>query len=116
MHGKHNPLLFVKKHFALVLVAIGIAGWTLTAALLINRPHAPQTTAHAAPAPSAKRPPAHVVDSYTVPAADPKFISIPEIKVSKSRIIQLGLLKTNQIAVPDNIYDAGWYTNSAKPG
>jgi LPXTG-site transpeptidase (sortase) family protein len=30
--------------------------------------------------------------------------------------MSLGVVKNNQIAVPDNIYDAGWYNGSAKPG
>ncbi|HSW79957.1 MAG TPA: class F sortase [Candidatus Saccharimonadales bacterium] len=108
---------FAQKHLGLVLIIIGIAGWTLCAVLLLNHQKPPvTTTAHAAPAPSDQRPPAKVIENYTVPAADPKYISIPEIKVPKSRIMQLGLMKDNQIAVPGNIYDAGWYNKSARPG
>ncbi len=66
--------------------------------------------------PSANKPSKMVVDNYVVAPDLPRYISAPEISVPKTRVIQLGLLKNSQIASPSNIYDAGWYNGSAKPG
>jgi LPXTG-site transpeptidase (sortase) family protein len=67
-------------------------------------------------APSSAKPSVKAVDTYSVPLTDPKYITIPVIKVAKTRVIQLGVTKDNHIAVPDNIYDTGWYKASARPG
>lgn len=66
--------------------------------------------------PSATKPPKQAVDNYSVAADMPKYIDIPAINVTKTRTIQLGVMQNNQIAVPDNLYDTGWYQASAKPG
>jgi LPXTG-site transpeptidase (sortase) family protein len=34
----------------------------------------------------------------------------------KAIVRQVGVTKTNQIDTPDNIYDTGWFNQSAKPG
>jgi LPXTG-site transpeptidase (sortase) family protein len=65
---------------------------------------------------SSDKPSQDVIDNYQVPAYSPKYIEIPSINVAKTRVIQLGTLKNNQIASPANIYEAGWYKNSSKPG
>lgn len=67
-------------------------------------------------APSSVKPSKQAVDAYSVPATDPKYISIPTIGLNNSEIVQLGLLKNNAIATPDNVYQAGWYEGSSKPG
>jgi len=67
-------------------------------------------------APSAAKPTQESVDSYQVPADHPKYISIPAIAVTKTRVLSLGLRHDGAIATPDNIFDAGWYNTSAKPG
>jgi len=54
-------------------------------------------------------------DFANVPADQPREIKIPAIKV-EGYIQKVGIDQDNQIAVPDNIYLAGWYTNSVKPG
>lgn len=46
---------------------------------------------------------------------DPKKIIISKIKVD-GYIQNVGLDKNNQIVAPGNIYIAGWYVNSARPG
>lgn len=56
-------------------------------------------------------------EKYTVPADNPRFISIPDLNVDRARIVPLGVInKTKQLDTPISIYDAGWYTGSAKPG
>ena len=54
-------------------------------------------------------------DRYTVAADLPRYILIPKIGV-QAIVEQLGVTTTNQLESPSNIYQAGWYTGSAKPG
>jgi len=74
-------------------------------------PHAPTDDG-----PSSAKPRQQTIDSYQVSPDLPRYIAIPSIKVTKTRVIQLGLGKNDQIAAPNNIYDTGWYKGSAKPG
>jgi sortase (surface protein transpeptidase) len=67
-------------------------------------------------APKSTKPTQDEIDNYKVPADYPRFIYIPEINVSKTRVKPLGVNKEGEVAVPDNIFDAGWYTGSVKPG
>lgn len=67
-------------------------------------------------APSETKPDNKSVDTYSVAADAPKYIAIPRIGLDKTRVRGLGLLQNQQIAAPENIYDAGWYRGSAKPG
>ena len=57
-------------------------------------------------------------NSYKVPnPLFPRFLSIPNLKISNARVVQLGLIKnTNQLDSPISIHDAGWYMKSALPG
>jgi len=55
------------------------------------------------------------VDSYQVAPDLPRRITIPKIKVN-ARTLALGVKSDNQLKAPTNIYDAGWYQRSAKPG
>lgn len=45
----------------------------------------------------------------------PRYISIPALSV-KAMVKAVGLTSDNRIAAPANVYVAGWYTDSAKPG
>jgi sortase A len=105
------------KQFAYVLIIIGILAAGAAVFLLIrdhrSAVHTPGTNQSA---PSSAKPKQAAVTSYQVAPALPKYINIPAAGVPTTRIVQLGLTKNNQIAVPDNIYDAGWYDQSAKPG
>lgn len=55
------------------------------------------------------------VANYRVDPSYPKRISIPKIGVN-ARIKPLDTKKNNELKAPANIYDAGWYHRSAKPG
>jgi hypothetical protein len=46
---------------------------------------------------------------------DPRYIRIPEINVF-ARIKNLGIDSSGAVDAPHNIYDAGWYNGSARPG
>lgn len=56
------------------------------------------------------------VDSHTVPASDPRYITIPAIGVNKTRIYPVGVTDQNLLDTPRNIHDAGWYKKSMTPG
>lgn len=58
---------------------------------------------------------AGAVASYKVAPELPRKITIPKLNVS-ARVKPLGVNKNNQLLAPANIYDAGWYNASAKPG
>ena len=57
-------------------------------------------------------------DDYQVPNPSfPRYLSIPSLKISNARIVQIGTIKnTGQLDSPKSIYDAGWYTKSGLPG
>jgi len=73
---------------------------------------APTHTATQSPDKPSEQP---VPPSYTVPAGQPKEITMPTIK-TKGFIQKVGVDKNNQIVAPGNIHMAGWYTGSVKPG
>ena len=57
-------------------------------------------------------------DDYQVPNPSfPRYLSIPSLKISNARGVQIGTIKnTGQLDSPKSIYDAGWYTKSGLPG
>lgn len=67
-------------------------------------------------APKSTKPTDDEVNNYTVPPDYPRYIYISKINVPKTRVKALGVNKDGEVAVPDNIFDAGWYTGSSKPG
>lgn len=57
------------------------------------------------------------VIEYTVPAGNPRYITIPSIgNVNQRQVISVGLTKAGALDTPINIFQAGWYNQSAKPG
>lgn len=55
------------------------------------------------------------VAGYKVAADLPRMLRIDSIKVD-ARVVRLGVKSNNQLKAPANIFDAGWYEGSAKPG
>lgn len=57
-------------------------------------------------------------DDYQVPNPSfPRYLSIPSLKISNARVVQIGTIKnTGQLDSPKSIYDTGWYTKSGLPG
>jgi LPXTG-site transpeptidase (sortase) family protein len=55
------------------------------------------------------------IGSYVVSPGLPRFLSIPQIDVH-ARVRRVGIDVSNQMQAPSNIYDVGWYEDSAKPG
>lgn len=62
-----------------------------------------------------KKPAPDRIATYKVAADAPRVISIEKINV-KSRVLALGVKSNNELKAPVNIYDTGWYLESAKPG
>lgn len=52
---------------------------------------------------------------YVVAPSLPRYITIEKLGV-KARVLRMGLTKSGALAAPKNIYDAGWYEGSVKPG
>lgn len=52
---------------------------------------------------------------YNVPPDQPRIIKIPSASI-EGFIQRSGVDQNNQIAVPNNIYFAGWFIDSVKPG
>lgn len=52
---------------------------------------------------------------YAVGTAFPRYVRIPAIGVN-ARVRQIGLGTDNKLQSPANVFDAGWYNRSAKPG
>jgi LPXTG-site transpeptidase (sortase) family protein len=102
------------------LLVVGVAGLIISGVLYVHRSRPPHnltiSSVDVTPAPSSVKPTAAAVASYRVPPTSPKYISIPAIGITNTRIIRLGLLANGQIATPDNIFDTGWYDGSSKPG
>lgn len=57
-----------------------------------------------------------MVNSHTVPATHPRYISIPSLGIEKARVQNIGLTKNNILDTPKNISDTAWYNKSATPG
>lgn len=58
-----------------------------------------------------------VAEPYNWPgsASDPKYISLPTINTA-GYVQRVGVDQNKQVAVPNNINMAGWFTNSVVPG
>ena len=55
------------------------------------------------------------LSSYSVALDAPRIITIPKLNI-EARVRGMGVNTDQSIQSPTNIYDAGWYTGSAKPG
>lgn len=56
------------------------------------------------------------VKSYSVPAQNPRYITIPTLHLNKTRIYAVGLDSNNMIKIPTNVHDVSWYEKSGTPG
>jgi sortase (surface protein transpeptidase) len=103
-----------------IFIIVGVIGLVISGILYTHRSGPPHnltiSQVDVTPAPSSVKPTAKAIASYTVAPTSPKYISVPAIGISNTRIIRLGILANGQIATPDDIFDTGWYDASAKPG
>jgi len=73
------------------------------------------TSAATVVVPSAAKPSAAAVAKYTVTPNDPRYIDIPALGVH-AEVLPEGVSSSNQLQVPWDIYETGWYNASAQPG
>lgn len=111
-----NSLVF----FALLLLSFGIyvavSGMRLTKNIqngYVNAQAADKQ--EETPPPEEKQPTPEDISTYAVAPDMPRYIKIDKFGV-KSRVRQVGINKKNQLTAPGNVHDAGWYTDSTKPG
>jgi len=52
---------------------------------------------------------------YQVAPDLPRYIRIPKLQIS-ARVKRLGVKSSGELGAPKNIFDAGWYDGSSKPG
>jgi len=53
---------------------------------------------------------------YTVPADQPRYLSISKLGVQNARVLSMGINAAGELDTPANIFDVGWYNQSSKPG
>ena len=102
-----------------LLIGVGLIAMAVSTALGIGPVKAKLNGAKSvqvATAPSSVKPSAKQIATYSVPAANPKYIAIPNIAIGNTPVLNLGLTSNGQIATPNNIYETGWYNASSKPG
>lgn len=56
------------------------------------------------------------VQEYIVAADKPRYFTIRSLGIYNSRVVEVGLTNGDEMGTPRNIYDVGWYINSALPG
>lgn len=61
-------------------------------------------------------PTATEITEYKVAPDMPRYLSIPSLGITNARIIQVGIKGQNEMDTPGNIYDIGWFNQSALPG
>jgi LPXTG-site transpeptidase (sortase) family protein len=60
-------------------------------------------------------PPSNYLETYEVSADLPRAIYVNSINVA-ARVLPMGVNSDNRIEAPINVFDAGWYKGSVKPG
>lgn len=55
------------------------------------------------------------VGFYRAPASYPRVLRIAKIK-TEARVLPLGISPTGALKAPGNVFDVGWYKDSARPG
>lgn len=54
-------------------------------------------------------------EAYTVEASAPRMLTIKKLNLH-ARVLPMSVNTNNTIQAPINVYDAGWYIQSARPG
>lgn len=56
------------------------------------------------------------VAEYTVAPNRPRYLSIASLGISNARVVEIGLRANGALSTPANVYNVGWYRDSALPG
>ncbi|HSW65644.1 MAG TPA: class F sortase [Bacillota bacterium] len=100
---------------------VSVQGWktnhqAVAAVTHLAQSVATQTaSADTATVPSTAQPSTNDLSSYNVAPDKPRYITIDKIGVH-ARVLSLGLTADGALAVPGNVFDAGWYNRSSLPG
>lgn len=54
--------------------------------------------------------------AHSVPAMHPKSITIARLGITDARVFPMGIKENGELDTPINIFDTGWYEESATPG
>ena len=119
----NQPKKGKKKIIIAIVALVLIALITACIAIFTNnsktkapaKPKETQTESRSSAEADEKKPAPDALASYKVAADLPRVIRIEKIKI-KSRVLALGVKSNNELKAPVNIYDSGWYLESAKPG
>lgn len=65
--------------------------------------------------PSTVKPSGSDIANYVVPPNAPRYLIIPKLTV-KTRVLALGITKTNALATSTNVHDSAWFNQSSLPG
>lgn len=65
--------------------------------------------------PSEDKPTQEQIDQYQVQKEEPRYLDIKRLDIH-ARVLVSEVDTSGILAVPDNIYDANWYSGSSKPG
>lgn len=125
-YDRRTVALYAMAALVFVLgLGVSLNGWRTNHAVATQVAHLQQKTAQAATSaigtggnaavPSAAKPSAASVANYAVSPNLPRYIDIPALGVH-ARVLSEGVSSKNQLQVPWNIYDTGWYNASAQPG
>lgn len=56
------------------------------------------------------------LESHSAKADEPRFIEIPKLGLSVTRVERVGVTDRRMLDAPKHVLNAGWYTKSSKPG
>jgi LPXTG-site transpeptidase (sortase) family protein len=108
------------KHLSRVLLGLSVTSVLIGAVIAFSQYRqnvraVKVSKAAAVTAPSTNKPSVSTFDNYSVASDLPRYIIIPAINV-KAIAKPEGVTKSGKIGAPDNVYDAGWFNQSSKPG
>lgn len=110
-----------RKHVIIIILVcaafagLGYVAWSLYRATYESNSFVTGKVINYSTAQPSENKPTEACNEYTTDDAMPERINISAIGVSGC-ILQVGIDQHNAIAVPDNIYVAGWYIRSSPPG
>lgn len=55
-------------------------------------------------------------EKHVVESTHPRYLSIPALSIENARILAMGVKENGELDTPANIFDTGWYRESATPG
>lgn len=118
-HGFKKLPVFFASLFCIALIAAVVAGWLYYFRVQEPKPVIYDTSDPVARQQAEGREETVVVPDalaeYKVASDAPRLLTVESIGV-RARILPMGVNPDNSLQAPINIYDSGWYTESAKPG